>query len=216
MFGVLCFTSMNNLINKLIKDGYLKSDLIIEAFSEISRSEFIPDNLEKDANADIALPIGYGQTISQPKTVAFMLELLSPERGQNVLDVGSGSGWTSALFCYIVGRHGRVTSLEIIEKLMEWGKSNVGKYGNYLRDGQEGIAEFYSTDGRRGFKKYAPYDRILVSASCESVPEDLKNQLKIGGKMVIPVGDSLWFLERKSEKEFYKEEYPGFAFVPLT
>lgn len=206
---------MNNLINQLIKDGYLKSDLIIDAFSEISRVEFLPTNLEGEAFSDVALPIGYGQTISQPRTVATMLELLEPERGQNVLDIGSGSGWTTALLCYIVGRQGRVTAIERIEKLMEWGKGNVDKY-NYLRDGQEGIAEFYCEDGNKGFKKYAPYDRILVSASADIIPEPLKEQLKIGGKMIIPVRNSLVYLEKKGEKDFHKEEFPGFAFVPLA
>jgi len=205
---------MNNLINELIKQGYLKTDLIIDAFSEISRVEFLPKDLEKDAFANIALPIGYGQTISQPATVAIMLELLNPERGHNVLDVGSGSGWTTALLCYIVERRGRVTALERIEELLEWGKNNVDKY-NYLRDGEEGVAEFHLADGSKGFKKNAPYDRILVSASVESVPKALKKKLKIGARMVIPVKNSLWLLEKKSRDDFYKKEYPGFTFVPL-
>lgn len=206
---------MNSHINKLISEGYLKSDLIIDAFSEISRVEFVPKELETEANADVALPIGYGQTISQPRTVAFMLELLAPERGQHVLDVGSGSGWTTALLCYIVGRGGRVTAVERIEELLEWGKSNVDKY-NYLRDGQEGIAEFHLGDGKKGYRDNAPYDCILVSASCVTIPEDLKKQLAIGGKMVIPVKNSLVYLERAGEDEFKEEHFPGFAFVPLV
>lgn len=206
---------MNNLINDLIKEGYLKTDLIIDAFSEIGRVEFVPSSLEEQAFADIALPIGYGQTISQPRTVAFMLELLAPERGQNILDIGSGSGWTTAILCYISGCKGRVTALEKIEKLMEWGKNNVGKYG-YLRDGQGGIAEFFARDGKNGFDKYSPYDRILVSASSDLVPEALKNQLKVGGKMVIPIINSIWYIEKKAKDEFLTEKYPGFNFVPLV
>ena len=85
---------MRLLVNKLINKGYLKTDLIIDAFSEIGRIEFVPKELEKEAEADIPLPIGFGQTISQPLTVAFMFELLDPQRGHNVLDIGSGSGWT--------------------------------------------------------------------------------------------------------------------------
>ncbi len=92
---------MSKLVNELIRQGYLKTDLLIEAFSEISRVEFVPHELEKEAEANVALPIGYGQTISQPLTVALMMELLDPQRGQNVLDIGSGSGWTTALLCYI-------------------------------------------------------------------------------------------------------------------
>jgi protein-L-isoaspartate(D-aspartate) O-methyltransferase len=208
------FVIMNSLINNLIKEGYLKTDLIIDAFSEIGRVEFMPKDLEKEALADMAFPIGYGQTISQPKTVAIMFELLDPQRGNNILDVGSGSGWTTALFCYIVGRHGRVTALERIEGLMEWGKKNVAKY-NYLKNEEKGVAEFYSVDGYQGFLKNAPYDRILVSASCNTVPEELKKQLKVGGKMVLPIKDSLVYLEKKSENDFYEEKYPGFSFVPM-
>ena len=206
---------MNSLINNLIRNGYLKSDLIIDAFSEISRIEFVPKEFEKDANADIALPIGYGQTISQPKTVALMLELLDPERGHNILDIGSGSGWTTALLCYIAGKDGRVTAVERIEALKKWGEGNVNKF-SYLKNGQDGIAEFYLDDGKKGFEKYAPYDRILISASSTDIPEALKKQLKIGGKMVIAVKNSLVYLEKKSEDEFSKEEYPGFSFVPLV
>lgn len=143
---------MNNLINELIRQGHLKTDLIIDAFSEISRVEFLPEDLAKDAFANIALPIGYGRTILQPATVAIMLELLSPERGQNVLEIGSGSGWITALLCYIVERQGRVTALERIEELLAWGKNNVDKY-NYLRDGDEGVVEFHLADGLKGLKK---------------------------------------------------------------
>ena len=207
---------MNSLINNLIRDGYLKNDLIIDAFSEISRIEFLSEDLEHESMADIALPIGYGQTISQPKTVAVMLELLDANRGQNILDIGSGSGWVTALLCYIVGREGHITAIERISELSEWGKNNVAKYDGYVKNGEKGIAEFYSIDGKEGFAQNAPYDRIIVNASVKEVPEELKKQLKIGGKMVIPVNDSLWYLEKNGENDFKKEEYPGFNFVPLV
>jgi len=206
---------MNSLVNNLIKAGYLKADLIIDAFSEINRIEFLPEDLEKEFMADVALPIGHGQTISQPKTVATMLELLDPQRGQNILDIGSGSGWTTALLCYIVGKNGHVIALERIAGLMEWGKNNVDKYKNYVKNGEEGIAEFYLVDGKSGFSEKAPYDRILVNASTKAIPEELKKQLKVGGKMVIPVKNSLVYLEKRDEDNFYKEEYPGYNFVPL-
>ncbi len=206
---------MNNLINNLIKEGYLRTDLIIDAFSEINRVEFLPQDLEGEFMADVALPIGYGQTISQPRTVATMLELLDPKRGQNILDIGSGSGWITALLCYIVGREGQITAVERIGELMEWGKNNVAKYDNYIKEDNEGIAQFYLADGKNGFLENSPYDRIIVNASAISIPEELKKQLKIGGKMVIPVKNSLVYLEKKDENNFYKEEYPGYNFVPL-
>lgn len=202
---------MSKLVNDLIKDGYLKSDLIIDAFSEINRIEFVPEELESEAEENIALPIGYGQTISQPLTVAFMFELLDPRRGQKILDVGSGSGWTTALLSYIVGSGGKVIGLERIEELKKVGEKNVNKYG-YVK---KGIAEFYAADGSIGFPPGAPFDRILVSAATDKIPEELKHQLKIGGKMIIPIRNSIVYLEKKSETDFYKEEYPGFVFVPL-
>lgn len=203
---------MNKLINQLIKDGHLKTDAIIEAFSEINRVEFIPREFEMQADANVALPIGHGQTISQPLTVAFMLEFLDPQKGQKILDVGSGSGWTTALLSYIVGKEGKVYAIERKAELTEFGKKNVDKY-SFVKDG---IAEFYEADGTKGLPEQAPFDRILVSASAEEIPEELKKQLKTGGKMVIPIGDTIYFLEKKSEKEFAEKKFPGFSFVPLV
>jgi protein-L-isoaspartate(D-aspartate) O-methyltransferase len=202
---------VSKLTNELIRKGYLKTDLIIDAFSEISRVEFLPKELESEADADTALPIGYGQTISQPLTVALMFELLDPMRGHKILDVGSGSGWTSALLSYIVGKKGKVVAVERNADLCNFGKNNTDKF-NYVKDQ---VAEFICADGSKGYAKEAPYDRILVSASSECVPNELKDQLKIGGKIVIPILNSIWYMEKRENNEFYKEEYPGFSFVPL-
>ena len=203
---------MHRLINDLIKDGYLRTDAIIEAFSAIERIEFVPEELEGESRANIPLPIGFGQTISQPLTVAFMLELLDPRLEHNILDVGSGSGWTTALLSYIVGRKkGKVVAIEIVPELCEKGRKNVDKY-SFIKDG---IAEMYCRDGSEGYSTGAPYDRILVSATAQEIPDSLKRQLKVGGKMVIPVHNDIWYLEKKGEDDFYKEEFPGFAFVPL-
>ncbi len=202
---------MSRLVNDLIKEGYLKTDLIIDAFSEMNRIEFVPPDLESQAEANIPLPIGYGQTISQPLTVAIMLELLDPRRGQNILDVGSGSGWTVALLSFIAGEKGKVTAMERIPELCEFGRKNVDKFGFVKKE----IAEFHCADGHQGFPRHAPYDRILVSAAADDVPQPLKDQLKIGGKMVIPVHNDIWYLEKRGEGDFYKEEFPGFSFVPL-
>lgn len=194
-----------------MRNGYLKSDHIINAFSRINRVEFVPEDMESQADADIALPIGYGQTISQPLTVAFMLELLDPRAGQNILDVGSGSGWTTAMLSEIAGKDGKIVAIERIKELLERGKENVDKYG-YVK---KGITKFHLADGSQGFAEKAPYDRILVSAAATSIPQTLKDQLKIGGKMVIPVKNSLVYLEKKEENNFAQEEFPGFNFVPL-
>lgn len=203
---------MSKLVNDLIHSGNLRSDNIIDAFSSISRMEFISDDLASYADADIPLPIGYGQTISQPLTVATMLELLAVREGDNVLDVGSGSGWTTALLAQMVGKGGRVTALEIIEELCESGKRNIDKYG-FVRSGR---VEVYCQSAIDGFEKNAPYDCILVSAAVDDLPLPLKKQMKIGGKMVIPVRNSIWFVEKKAEDDFYVERFPGFVFVPFV
>lgn len=203
---------MSHLVNELIREGYLKSDSIIEAFSVIHRIEFVPDDLESQSEANIPLPIGHGQTISQPLTVALMMELLDPKENQVILDVGSGSGWTTAILSYIVGENGKVIGIERVPELCDFGKKNVEKFG-FIR---KGIAEMECGDGSLGCPKHAPYDRILVSAMANEVPEVLKKQLKVGGKMVIPVHNDIWYLEKKGRDDFYKEEYPGFSFVPLV
>lgn len=202
---------MSRLIHELIRTGYLRTDAIIDAFAKIGRIEFVPKDLENEAEKNIPLPIGFGQTISQPLTVAFMLELLDPQSGQAIMDVGSGSGWTTALLAEIVGENGKVTAFERIPELCEFGKANMEKYGFISR----GTVDYHCGNAYDGWSANAPYDRILVSAAADEIPPAFKKQLKIGGKMVIPVHNTIWYLEKRSEDDFHKEEYRGFAFVPL-
>jgi len=194
-----------DLIDSLIKKGYLKTDRIIKAFKEVNRADFMPDEVKGLAEVDEAMPIGYEQTISQPLTVAFMLEKLQPQLGDNVLDIGSGSGWTTALLSYIVGEKGHVTAIEIIPALKEFGEKNAYKYK----------AEFICGDGSKGYKQNAPYDRILVSAAHTVVLDAWKNQLKTNGRLACPINNSIWVVE-KIKDGFKQKEYPGFVFVPLT
>ena len=201
------------LIDSLIEDGWLKTPRIIEAFRKIKRADFMSDDIKNLAELNEALPIGYGQTISQPLTVAFMLEQLQPEPCQKILDIGSGSGWTSALLAHIVGLEGKVIAIEIIPKLKEFGKRNTAKY-NFV---EKGIVKFIWADASKGYKKEAPYDRILASAAVqEEIPQAWKEQLKVNGRIVTPIRNSIWTLIKKSKKDFEEIEYPGFAFVPLV
>jgi protein-L-isoaspartate(D-aspartate) O-methyltransferase len=201
------------LINDLISQGWLKTTRIIEAFRKIKRIDFLPEDIKHLAELNEALPIGWGQTISQPLVVAFMLELLQPLPGNKILDVGSGSGWTTALLAEIVGKEGKVVAVEIIPELLEFGKKNVTKY-NFI---EKGIVEFVWADGSKGYQKEAPYDKILVSAAVQKkLPKAWKEQLKISGRIVTPIGSSIWLIHKKSEKEFEEIEYPGFVFVPLV
>ena len=203
-----------SLTDSLIKEGWLKTPRIIEAFKEIKRIDFLTEDLKDLAELNEALPTGYGQTISQPLVVAFMLEQLDPQPGDKILDVGSGSGWTSALLAEIVGEKGKVIAIEIIPELVEFGKQNMAKY-NFI---EKGIVEFIYGDGSKGYQKEAPFDKILASASAEKLPPAWKEQLKIGGRIVTPIGSSIWlFIKNSAQKGFVFEEieYPGFAFVPL-
>jgi protein-L-isoaspartate(D-aspartate) O-methyltransferase len=202
---------MDSLIRDLIYQGYLKTDRIIEAFSKIRRIDFVPKELESAAQANMPLPIGQGQTISQPLTVAFMLEKLQPQIGDKVLDVGSGSGWTTALLAHIVGKKGKVIGIERIKSICDFGMNNISKY-NFLSGGR---AKVICADGSKGYINETPYNRILVSAAADEMPKELKKQLVVGGRLVIPVKGSIWLIEKKSEKVFHEEEYPGFVFVPL-
>jgi len=200
---------MEQLINELVAHGYLKTPEIISAFRKIDRTDFVPEELKLEATANTPLPIGYGQTISQPLTVAFMLELLKPKKGNKILDVGSGSGWQSSLLACIVGTNGKVFAIERIPELSELGRENSQKY-NFEN------LEFITGDGSKGYEKEALYDRIIVAASAFSkIPEELKKQLKIGGRLVIPVENSIWLIVKKSEDEYEEKEFPGFVFVPL-
>ena len=199
-----------SLAENLIENGWLKTFNIIKAFKKIKREDFIPDDIKNLAEWDEALPIGFGQTISQPLTVAFMLELLQPKLEDKVLDVGAGSGWTTAILAEVVNEKGNVVAIEVIPELAEFGKNNVAKYG--FKN-----VEYVCSDGSKGFKKLAPYDKILVSAATENVSDAQfwKEQLKIGGRLVCVIQNSIWLFIKQSEDEFQEKEYPGFVFVPL-
>ena len=200
------------LIDSLIEEGWLKTKRIIEAFRTIKRVDFLPEDIKDLAELNEALPIGQGQTISQPLVVAFMLEQLQPQAGNKILDIGAGSGWTGALLGEIVGKKGRVIALEVIPGLKEFGENNVTKY-NFIKEGR---VRFILADGSQGYAKEAPFDKILASAAVQGeIPQTWKEQLKTRGRIVTPVGSSIWLLIKKSEKEFEEVEYPGFSFVPL-
>lgn len=200
------------LIDSLIEENWLKTPGIIKAFQKIKREDFLPDDIKKLAELNEALSIGWGQTISQPLVVAFMLEELQPQPGEKVLDIGSGSGWTSALLAKIVGSQGKVISLEVVPELKEFGQKNVAKY-NFIK---KRIVQFICTDGSKGYKAEAPFDKILSSAAVQGeIPQQWKDQIKVNGRIVTPIGSSIWTLIKKSETSFEEIEYPGFAFVPL-
>jgi len=223
------------LIEKLIKEKWLKTPEIITAFKKINRADFIPEGFRHFSDLNEALLIGYNQTISQPLVVAFMLELLNPESGDKILDIGSGSGYTSALLAHIVSQKsssqfsvsppkadppkadnfqtkGKIVAIEIIPELVEFGRANADKY-EFVK---KGIIEFICANGSKGYKKDAPYDAILASASGKKIPNEWRKQLKIGGRIVAPIKNSIWLIEKIGDNEYQETEYPGFVFVPLV
>lgn len=200
-----------DLINELLRDNYLNTLSIVKAFEKVDRADFVPKEAQGEAYENFPLPIGHGQTISQPATVAFMLELLQAREGNKVLDVGCGSGWQAALLSEIVGPKGQVIGLEIKDDLVALGQKNVKKY-NYPN------LKILKGNGWQGLLNVAPFDRIIVAAAAETIPAALKEQLQIGGRLVIPVGrgmQDIIVVDRIDRDHFAEQYHPGFVFVPL-
>lgn len=195
------------LIEYLIKNETLKTPRIIEAFKNIDRADFVLKEYQNQAYEDYPLLIGYGATISQPTTVAIMLENLNPETGDRVLEIGTGSGYLTALLAEIA-KNGIIFSIEYVPELKKFAQENLKKY-NFKN------IKLFVGNGKMGLVNYAPFDKIISSASGDQIPGEWKNQLKIGGKIVAPVKDNLIVLNKLSEKEFREIKYPGFLFVKL-
>src|SRR3989344_6658635 len=200
------------LIGLLQKEGYLKTQSVIGAFQAVDRKDFVPADLADKAYANEALPIGEKQTISQPLVVAFMLEILGVKAGEKILEVGTGSGWKTALLASLVGKDGEIISIERIELLSERAKANLSKYGVV----ESGVVELVVGDGSRGYPEQAPYDKIIAAAAADKFPEVWKEQLKIGGRIVTPVGNSIFVVDKITKDRFEQKEYFGFSFVPLV
>jgi len=198
---------MHELVDAMISSNVLQTPEIIDAFRAVDRKYFVPASWKNETYIDNALPIGNGQTISQPSTVAFMLEKLAPKAGDKVLDIGSGSGWTTALLCHIVGEEGSVIGLERVSDLVEQGQENLSQF-----------AFDHGSIKKAGKKLGIPdeqFDRILVSAAADEIPQELFSQLEVGGTLVIPVENSIYKFKKISQTEVEEEAFYGYIFVPL-
>ncbi len=185
------------------------NDRVVEAMAGVPRDLFVPEELRSEAYFDLPLPIGFGQTISAPHMVAIMCEILDLRDGMTVLEVGGGSGYHAAVMAKLVGPKGHIYSMERIPELIAKARESLKKAGIANVTMIEG-------DGSIGLPEHAPYDRISVAATAPSVPEPLKQQLSIGGKLVIPVGVGFQELVLVTRKNgFVTEEKMGVAFVPL-
>lgn len=190
------------LLDELRKEGF--SEEIIRAFDKVPREDFISHDLKNLAYENNPLSIGYGATISQPYTIAFMLSLLELRDNLKILEVGSGSGYVLALINELSKNSG-VYGIERIKELVERSRK--------ILDNKKNILIFHG-DGSKGLENEKPFDRILVSASSEEIPKKLISQLRYGGILIIPVKNSIVSLKKyKGENKI--TEYPGFVFVPL-
>ena len=199
---------MRNKLAKIVAKKGIQDTNVLNAIRKIPRHLFLDSSFEEHAYQDKAFPIGASQTISQPYTVAFQTELLEIQPGDTILEIGTGSGYQTAILLELKAK---VFTIERQQELFKKTKLFFGRMGYRPK-------KIIFGDGYKGLPDEAPFDGIIVTAGAPFVPKPLLSQLKVGGKLVIPVGSDEQIMTRyirKSEKEFEKEELGIFRFVPL-
>lgn len=199
---------MRNKLAKVVASKGVTDEKVLDAIKEIPRHLFLDSGFEAHAYQDKAFPIGAEQTISQPYTVAFQTELLQIRPNQKILEIGTGSGYQTAI---LLNLKAKVYTIERQQELFKKTKLFFSKMGYRPK-------KVIFGDGYKGLEEEAPFDGIIVTAGAPEVPKPLMAQLKIGGRLVIPIGvdeQIMTLYERKSEKEFEKKEFGNFRFVPL-
>lgn len=207
------FEQRRNLVSILKELGYIRSRKVEEAMLRVPRELFVPEELREYAYDDRPLPIGFNQTISAPSIVAYMTELLDPQPGDKVLEVGTGSGYQAAILAEIVCPKGHVWTIERIAEIAESARRRLEMLG------YADMITVIVGDGSLGYEPQAPYDRIIVTAAAPKIPKPLIEQLKPGGKIVIPVGplpfQVLTVVYKKSSSEIEIKRDLEVVFVPL-
>ena len=197
------------LLEELKQQG-INDKNVLNALEKIPRHLFIPERLQEEAYGNYPLEIGHRQTISQPYTTAFMLQALELKENDKVLEVGTGSGWSTALTAFII-KPGKVYSIETIPELSKSAKENIKR--TKLKN-----IQIFIGDGGKGLKKFMPYDKIIVNAACSKLPKILINQLKFNGVLLAPIGnlyeqDMIKVVKEKNK--IITQNLGGFIFVPL-
>ena len=199
------------LVVNLKEYGYIRTPVVEKAFLETHREKFIPKSLESHAYIDTPLEIGKGQTISAPHMVAIMCEALDIQKNQNILEIGTGSGYHAAVVAKMIGDNGHVYTVERFAQL-----ANVAKK-NLKAAGVENVT-VEICDGSLGLPEYAPYDRVYVTCAAPDVPPPLFKQLKNNGKLLVPIGRQICdlMLFKKMGDKIISDNLGGCAFVPLV
>ena len=200
-----------NMVEHQLRRRGIRDERVLAVMAKVQRHLFVPVSQQERADWDSPLPIGNGQTISQPYVVALTCELMEIGENAKVLEIGAGSGYAAAVLGELADQ---VISIERLPELAQLARNNLAKAG-YAN------VEVLCTDGTRGRNQEAPFDAIAVAAGAPAVPESLKQQLKVGGRLVIPVGPSrrlqdLVRVRRVSETEFQTEDLGEVAYVPLV
>ncbi len=202
-------STKETMIERHLKGRDVQDSRVIEAMRAVDRSLFVPEELQEHTYDDRPLPIGKSQTISQPYIVAYMAQALQLEPDDKVLEIGTGCGYNAAVLSHLAKQ---VYSIEIIEWLADLAKKNLAKTDI------DNIETRYG-DGYEGWPEEAPFDAIELTAAPPKIPESLKKQLKIGGRLLAPVGkmeQALMLVERLSENEFKETKLLLVRFVPMT
>jgi len=179
---------------------------VLQAFLQVKREQFVPRQFRGDAYEDHPLPIGHGQTISQPTTALLMTSFLQVREGQKILEIGTGSGYQAAILAEIIGPKGKIITVEFDKTLVTFARKNLQHYKQ---------VQVIHGDGSLGYPKEAPYDRIIVTAACPTIPDHLLKQLKHDGILLAPVGDLAVQTMTRMKKGQEPESLGQFVFVPL-
>ena len=203
------FNKQKQELIEVLKDMGITDSSVLSAIEKVPRERFVPKEFLEQSYDNYPLPIAGGQTISQPYTVALMLQALELKKGDKVFEIGTGSGWNAALISKIVGKEGVVYTTEIVPELIQSAKKNLKEYKN---------VNLLELDGSKGYEKESPYDKIIVTVACPDIPKPLIQQLKENGILVAPVGPQYSQIMVKLTKirgKIERESLGNFVFVPL-
>ena len=211
---MIMMKNRTDLVLKLLEMGYITSDIVKDAMEKVPREEFMTPETKNYAYLDRPIPLEEGQTISAPHMVAIICEKLALKKGMQVLEIGTGFGYNAAVVSEIIGPKGHVYTIERIEKLKNIAEQNLKRTGY-----SDNVTIIYG-DGTKGYEEKSPYDRVYATASAPKIPEPLKKQLKIGGRLLTPIGrdtsvQELLCLSRVGHDDYKTYNLGGVVFVPM-